>query len=699
MVGEKKPIPYVPKPPGKKCSKTTHGELHRRAYMERKRAAKTGEHLKNAGSSCRESIPAPSATSAIAAKIRSDRRESKTSNKPIANMNTRERPRQNTKAGLRRNSQQRERQSRGGADRPSVPGVLAVSVDDVEVGVPRHLPDSPSVEDSKDKEEEEIDTQTNTHEASVLRADTATFLAEATLVVSNEADRGQAAGFVLARAKPVNNKRVAILAFIILFLVIVASIFGTLFAKSALGDRNASSSTLDATETQPPTLTVNPVSTVPPAAPTTFSPSAMQANLATPSPTTPTPAAVTLLPTAATATDGPTSIAPTPSCMSAPFQPLGQDLFAPNYLWFGTSVDLDDSGSILAVGAERGAYVQVYVHDESSMSATNEPWGWSLMGQQLDGPPGSNFGNSVSLSGNGMVLACGGELVPFGLVRVYKYLQDRNEWQQMGQDLIGEEETDDFGYAVALSWNGLMLAVGTFERGENVHVYRYETDTATWVQIGFTLRGPPGSLFGGSLDFASNGTILAVGAVRGAASLGSVRVFEYEPAAEDWTQIGAEVTGDYIGSYGSSTITYDWFGSDFAVKLSSDGTILAVGAWGANFAKVFELDSSRDNWVQKGQQIDGKNQGRLGISVALSSDGTLLAVGEDWPEQGPGHVYVFSFNSATNQWDLLQDIEGSQPGDWFGWCVALSQDGSVLAAGSLGAGQARAFSAKGCHGI
>ena len=94
-----------------------------------------------------------------------------------------------------------------------------------------------------------------------------------------------------------------------------------------------------------------------------------------------------------------------------------------------------------------------------------------------------------------------------------------------------------------------------------------------------------------------------------------------------------------------------------------------------------------DSWKQLGQDLGGEAAGdSFGRSVALSADGTVLAAGSEENDGNgisSGHVRVYSYNKSSNRWTRLgQDIDGEAKGDEFGRTVALSVDGFMLAAGS-----------------
>ncbi len=70
-------------------------------------------------------------------------------------------------------------------------------------------------------------------------------------------------------------------------------------------------------------------------------------------------------------------------------------------------------------------------------------------------------------------------------------------------------------------------------------------------------------------------------------------------------------------------------------------------------------------------------------SVSLSSDGSRVAIGargNDGAGSDAGHVCIYEFDGAS--WTQFgADIDGEAAGDWSGWSVSLSSDGSRVAMG------------------
>ena len=207
--------------------------------------------------------------------------------------------------------------------------------------------------------------------------------------------------------------------------------------------------------------------------------------------------------------------------------------------------------------------------------------------------------------------------------------------------------------------------------------------TASIDQLGSDIDGEAeGDYFGASMSLSSDGTILAVGGTHNdgnGLTAGHVRVFEFSGGS--WSQLGSDIDGEAAG---------DEFGE--SVSLSSDGTILAVGAVGndesgmtAGHARVFEF--SGGSWSQLGSDIDGEAANdRLGTSVALSADGTILAAGasgNDGNGANAGHVRMYQF--ADGAWTQIgDDIDGEAEADASGFRVSLSSDAETVAIGAIG---------------
>ena len=252
-------------------------------------------------------------------------------------------------------------------------------------------------------------------------------------------------------------------------------------------------------------------------------------------------------------------------------------------------------------------------------------------------------------------------------------------------------------------------------------VYVYTRTGATWTQQAYIKASNPGAgdQFGTSVALSSDGITLAVGAPGEAsadgnqaddtaASAGAVYVFTRDVSGV-WSQ------QDYVKA--SNTDAGDQFG--FSVALSGDGSTLAVGATGedspatgingiqtnntvAEAGAVYVYTFNGTTWTQDAY-VKASNTGagdQFGFSVALSSNGSTLAVGAVFessiatgidgnqasntaPEAGA--VYVFT-RDVVGVWSQQAYVKASNTGalDRFGSSVSLSDNGNTLAVGAPG---------------
>jgi len=367
---------------------------------------------------------------------------------------------------------------------------------------------------------------------------------------------------------------------------------------------------------------------------------------------------------------------------------------------FGTSVSINEDGSIIAIGApyndgngNASGHVQVF---------ENQAGTWVQLGSNIEGASAADrSGHAVSLNNDGTIVAIGapdqnGNGFESGQVRVFEYLL--GNWTQIGDDIIGEAISDHSGLSISLNGDGTILAIGApdnegSEGGNFGHVRVYENLAGIWKQIGNDIDGEFAEDNSGfAVDINEDGSIVAIGAPMNDdtdSDAGHVRV--YENQAGTWMQIGNDIDGEAL---------HDQFGS--SVSLNDDGTIVAIGAInhnGIGNVRIFENQSGV--WEQVGDSIDGDANGdRFGFSVDLSSDGSILAIGaplNDGIGSEIGQVKIYQ-NQSDTWMQIDENIEGEANEDRSGYSVSLSADGSLVAIGAYlndtngqNSGQARVF--------
>jgi cysteine-rich repeat protein len=369
---------------------------------------------------------------------------------------------------------------------------------------------------------------------------------------------------------------------------------------------------------------------------------------------------------------------------------------------FGLSVALSADGSTLAVGAPVEASAATGINgnqaDNSALFAgavyvftrSGTTWSQQAYIKPSNTGAGDEFGVSVALTADGSILAVGAldeDSAATGINgnqadnsaldsgAVYVFTRTGTMWSQ--QAYLKASNTgagDEFGLSVALSADGLSLAVGapgedsaaTGVGGNQANnsassagaAYLFTRSGTTWIQQAYikASNAEANDQFGWSVALSANGSTLAIGArsesgdtfgVGGdqsnnsAPSSGAVYVFTRSNLI--WSQQA------YIKA--SNTEAGDLFGQ--SVALSADGSTLAVGA-------ILEDSSARG---VGGDQVNN-------FATDAGATYTFTRNGSSWSQQ----AYIKASNTGSS--------------DRFGYSVTLSGDGMVLVVGALNEGSA-----------
>ena len=358
-----------------------------------------------------------------------------------------------------------------------------------------------------------------------------------------------------------------------------------------------------------------------------------------------------------------------PNGCSSTWKQLGSDIVgeAPGDK-SGHSIAMSADGGRLVIGAYynfeddtfSSGHVRVYDYDRNEKV-------WNKVGDFPDVLPYSykpvqkDAWYSVAMSADGSAIVIGAYKNDlhngraFGIVRVYKN-EDQGVWAKLGEDILGEERGDEWGYSVAISADGSIIAIG-----------------APWNDAD-------------SAQSTSSG------------DLGHVRIFRLDTDSSGnptWNQLGSNIVGERVKDF-----------SGCSIALSSDGKIVAIGArdndgadkyWMTHSGqvRVYKLDETVDPplWKQLGSDIDGEApEDQSGWSVAMSGDGTKLVIGairnDDKHKfttgydryRNRGHVRVYEWDKVRRNWaKVFDDIDGEFAYDQFGESVAISTDGTTIA--------------------
>ena len=313
---------------------------------------------------------------------------------------------------------------------------------------------------------------------------------------------------------------------------------------------------------------------------------------------------------------------------------------------------------------------------------------WQQVGADIDGENQNDHSGAVAISGDGLTVAIGAydnddNGNKSGHVRIFEF--NAGGWSQLGTDIDGPLIEDEFGCSVDLNNTGDIVAIGGRYNditGTDAGITQvYEWNGTSWNQIGSNLLGEAGGDNSGwSVSLNDNGNKVAIGAINNdgtGPSAGHVRI--YELVGGSWSQIGQDIDGEA-----------DYDGSGIAVDLNGSGDKVIIGAYmndggGAEsgHARIFEFNGT--NWVKMGQDIDGENANdRFGTSVSINNAGDKVAIGapfNDGNGTNSGHTQIYEWVGSS--WlQIGQDIDGEAANDRSGVSISLNDLGNRIAIGA-----------------
>jgi hypothetical protein len=294
-------------------------------------------------------------------------------------------------------------------------------------------------------------------------------------------------------------------------------------------------------------------------------------------------------------------------------------------------------------------------------------------------------------------------------------------WTALGApiNLSAVEAPDSYQKLAVLSEDGKVFAVAYSDR---VKLYRYVARNGTWVCMDRVLlwklnhsaaasttnNNNDGTSDGGSDDgynadsatysmaLSSEGTRIALSDPGFLNGTGRVHVLEYDPDQDEWIAMaGTPLDGNLSRDDGGA----DRFGHD--VKLSSDGTVLAVAAsnyrngdsYGLSdrgYVSVFALKNAssvgNNEWtlVDRMPGISSPSE----LSLALSGNGGIVAIGDARDAMDPGTVRSWKCLDENLAADGCApygtDIDGTDYEDMSGTAISLSWDGTIVSVAAPG---------------
>ena len=436
------------------------------------------------------------------------------------------------------------------------------------------------------------------------------------------------------------------------------------------------------------------------------------------------------------------------------------DIVAPDDYYFGRAVAISGDGHVLAVTGGKDVYIftstsQSSWQQQQKLTVRSDAMSLDLSedgSRMAAGTPNDSMDaegifdshNDVSATG---VSASGA---------VYLFTRNGVSWEEEAYiKASNNAAVSDFGGSISLSGDGRRLAVGSYKESNDAAgisttfpnssdnsgksssgaVYLYLYDGAQWQEDTYIKASNvnEGDFFGSTVSLSDSGNRVAVGApdesnnatgisttfptTSGGKSF-SGAVYVYRLDGSEWVEEA------YIKA--SNAKAYDRFG--VSTSISNEGDVLAIGAWGEPSAVSGPQTSPRPDaatnryqsgaayvyrhnsaaWAEEAfiKAGNSSNNDRFGWGVAISGNGQWLAIiarDEDSDSNGvhassgdqtsnaasdSGAAYVYRYNNAL--WAEQSYIKSSnnRAGDIaFGYrpsSISLSNSGDHLVVGAMG---------------
>lgn len=243
-----------------------------------------------------------------------------------------------------------------------------------------------------------------------------------------------------------------------------------------------------------------------------------------------------------------------------------------------------------------------------------------------------------------------------------------------------------FGYSVAVSGNGNLIAVGApgLTYGGNANAGEVQViENGQFTSVGGGTS--PGETCGTSIAFSGDGKTVVMGCAEGSSAY----------AIDNG---GGLVWNNPVSLAPLATLeTGGRFGSSVAV--SKDGSKIIVGgpdsitgeAYLFTRAGTYWRDSTPSSIILKPLVSPPLASGiRFGSAVGISGDGTRIAVGSNRASADVGSVFVFTANTGTT-WDYNGQLLAVSPTKYLGDSVGVSGNGQVIVAGATNTNGGEAF--------
>ncbi len=333
---------------------------------------------------------------------------------------------------------------------------------------------------------------------------------------------------------------------------------------------------------------------------------------------------------------------------------------------FGRSVSL--SGDRAAVGAAQDDNNGLDSGSAYVFDFNGTIWNESAKLLPLDGAAGDQFGESVSLSGNRLLV--GAYFGNGGTGAAYVFDFDGSSWVETARLIASDGMANDFfGIAVSLEGNRALIGASN-DNGGIGSAYVFDFDGSAWTQTDKLnpSNGAANDSFGRAV--ALSGDRALIGAQRDDSDRGSAFIFEFD-GIDSWIEDQRLIASDRA------------MADQFGTSVSIVGDEALIGAAGDDSARgsayLFRTNGSTWSEVRKFTASDREVGASFGTSVTMAGDQALIGA----PNDGDGGaVYLYSLAGIAQPELNKLTATDAGTGDSYGFSVALSGDRALIGARS-----------------
>ncbi|MCH8822004.1 MAG: hypothetical protein IH984_00715 [Planctomycetes bacterium] len=355
------------------------------------------------------------------------------------------------------------------------------------------------------------------------------------------------------------------------------------------------------------------------------------------------------------------------------------------------SVSIDGDVAVVVDTDAFDSLGAVYVYQHGS--AGPEDWKLDAVLMALEPDVEDNFGSSVAVSGNVIVVGAYNTNAPefqSGAAHVFRYNPDTTEWEHEATLTASDGDgSDRFGWSVAIDGDIVLIGALADEndglnQSGSAYIFRYDTDTFRWIEE-TKLTDPNAEEDDGlGVSVSIRGDVALIGAHGNddaGGATGAAFIFRHDPNnPSKW------VLEQQLQAFDAKWLAWFGWSVSLAEGVALIGALQDDGQNGA--AYVMRYDGA--NWVHEAKLVASNPVGPfpfLGRSVSLNHDGSTALVGafhDDEAGNDAGAVHLFRTKGKT--WQEIEKFTASDPGagDSFGSSVSLSDDTVVIKGGGKG---------------